>query len=211
MEKKYLSPLVSTLPNPARRNKSISRRLLVRVQSALLEFMNEHGDTYIPPELRDLTDRAGLTRQTFYGNFADLNAVFYWSIFCLSEDLKKSLEKKPIRGDLETAFFWTFKFLYNNPVQLEFCLRRFDGKIWSRVLAPLEKLIKATWLMYGPTTTEYLYQFFCVEFREVLFLWRDADFSWDFVEPMTTLLFSFLKSPNPALVRRFLLLSINGH
>jgi len=192
------------LVDDSRRNKNLSPRLLVRCEAAFLELMNRYGDDYIPTELRELTSTAGVTRQTFYGNFMGINSLLYWSSKNLIDGLAAYLSTKPLHGSLDTALFWVFKYLTISPVESEFCIRRFGGaNYWATALAPLQPMLAEPWQIYGDQVTSGLYRFFCAQFHEVLLLWLDDDLSITRVNTYIHLLISLNKTAAPKLFQFF--------
>ena len=192
------------LVDDSRRNKNLSSRLLVRCEAAFLELMNKYGDDYIPTELRELTSAAGVTRQTFYGNFMGINSLLYWSSKNLIDGLGEYLRTKPLHNSLDTALFWTFKYLTISPAESEFCIRRFgDANFWATALEPLRPMLAEPWQIYGPSVTDGLYRFFCAQFQSVLLLWLDDDLSITRVNTYIDLLISLNKTAAPKLFSFF--------
>ena len=200
----FSRPYELALVDDSRRNKNLSPRLLVRCEAAFLELMNKYGDDYIPTELRELTNQAGVTRQTFYGNFMGINSLLYWSSKNLIDGLADYLASKPLHGSLDTALFWTFKYLTISPVESEFCIRRFSSaNYWATALAPLQPMLAEPWRLYGDQVVAGLYQFFCAQFHEVLLLWLDDDLSITRVNTYINLLISLNKTAAPKLFSFF--------
>lgn len=200
----FLRPYELALVDDSRRNKNLSSRLLVRCEAAFLELMNKYGDDYIPTELRELTSAAGVTRQTFYGNFMGINSLLHWSSKHLIEGLADYLSSKPLHGSLDTALFWTFKYLTISPAESEFCIRRFgSANYWASALQPLAPMLKEPWRIYGDRVATGLYQFFCASFHEVLLLWLDDDLSISRVNTYIDLLISLNKTAAPKLFSFF--------
>lgn len=200
----FYRPYELTLVDDSRRNKNLSPRLLVRCEAAFLELMNRYGDDYIPTELRELTNTADITRQTFYGNFMGINSLLYWSSKNLFSGLAEYLKNKSLHNSLETALFWTFKYLTISPVESEFCIRRFgNANFWVTALAPLAPLLQEPWELYGDRVASGLYRFFCAQFQEVLLLWLDDDLTIARVDTYINLLISINKTVAPKLFQHF--------
>lgn len=168
--------LVYNRPDRTYLNKKASIDKLEMVQKAMIKLMVEYGVDYCPPELKKLSETAGLPLKTFKNNFTDFNSVLYWSKFYLIKNTKARVKEKAVRGEISSCLYWYFKAIGEHPVQAEFAIRRFGPEFWCEVLRPIETLITSDWALCTVFAGNFLFEDFAAQFRELLKLWLVEEF-----------------------------------
>lgn len=160
-------------------NRCPNPRQLIKLQSAILERMQEMGDDAVFLEKQELYVEADVSQSGFRRNFEDFNSVMYWSKFYVLTSAGEAADKKADCGVTELCYA-IIGGLTSDDRQREltrFALRRFNNRYWMEVFAPIKSKILKDSNIDEPTSTA-LFAGFTAMFVERLKIIVDKDIKY---------------------------------
>lgn len=174
-------------------NKKLNLEVLDKLLAAFLDDMEQHGADVIPQSASYLFNKAGVDNCAYFRNFKTLNGIITATKGAIVDEIDHQVLGTFGVFSYDDAIKRTFTALSvesgdHKIHRIRFAIRRFSSDFWEIALHLTYKKAIPRWEKYGERLVASMYSSYAANFRHVLKIWEQEEFSPDCIDDCIKLL-----------------------